>query len=387
VLGRAGVSVRGILDWPIMEGRIITAGILGVFPSSRFLLITPALAENMSDDELAAVVAHEAGHVRHRHMLQYLLFFLGFFVLSYFLAGPLSLALGSFLYLVAGSAWGVELITSPDNSAALDLFMALPLVFLMILYLRFVMGYFMRHFERQADLFTLKLTGTSLHLAGALEKVASLSGNIRDVPSWHHFSVAQRVEHLLNAQVDKSLIKAESRRISKGFLIYAFCLGLLIAVSLGLGHTGIANGLEKNITLKVMEQKLAGQSLTPAMIMELGILRFEAGHEAQGISDLERTLANNPKNPELLNTLAWFLVTARDRELRQPARALRLAEKAVTRSPKPHIWDTYAEALYVNRDYERAVAAARSALQAGPKKRVRYYKDQLRRFENALADR
>ena len=358
VLQQAGVSVKAILDWPIMQGRIITAGVLGVFPGFRYLLITPALAESMSPDELAAVVAHEAGHVHYRHMLLYLFFFLGYFVLAYILSGPLTLVLSWLLYVAAGYEWGADLITSPDPGGTLDLLMALPLVIMMLFYLRFIMGYFMRHFERQADLFALALTGTAEHLASALETVATLSGNIRQVPSWHHFSVAQRVEHLMKAQRNPGLIRDEARGIAKGLVIYAACLALLGAGSFWLSQSGLHEDMQKGITLKIAERKLQDQILSPAASLELNILRFEGGREKKAIEGLEDSLINQPGNPEVLNTLAWFLVTAKDPDLRQPKRALRLAEMAVTSSPQPHIWDTYAEANYVNGRLRQAVAAA-----------------------------
>ena len=43
---------RGLLKWPIFEGRIMTAGIMGIIPRYRYILVTDALLETLSLDEL-----------------------------------------------------------------------------------------------------------------------------------------------------------------------------------------------------------------------------------------------------------------------------------------------------------------------------------------------
>ena len=76
-----GVSFAGILSWPLHEGRALTAGVMGLVGRFRYLLVTPALLETLSGPELDAVVAHEIGHVKKKHLLLYLVLFLGFIVL------------------------------------------------------------------------------------------------------------------------------------------------------------------------------------------------------------------------------------------------------------------------------------------------------------------
>jgi STE24 endopeptidase len=43
--------------------------ITGVLPSLRYVLITDYLLDNLDDDELEAIVAHEIGHGRQHHLL------------------------------------------------------------------------------------------------------------------------------------------------------------------------------------------------------------------------------------------------------------------------------------------------------------------------------
>ena len=96
---RQGVRFKEICIWPLFEGRVLTAGVLGMLGSYRYLMITPALLESLSQQELDAVVAHEVGHVKKRHILLYLLIFLGFMVVFQLSVQPLVyLALNSRLY-------------------------------------------------------------------------------------------------------------------------------------------------------------------------------------------------------------------------------------------------------------------------------------------------
>ena len=47
---------------------------MGVLPWMRYVLLSDVLLERMSD-EIEAVFAHELGHVVHRHMTWYIIFF------------------------------------------------------------------------------------------------------------------------------------------------------------------------------------------------------------------------------------------------------------------------------------------------------------------------
>jgi len=74
---------RTLLTWPIIEGRMMTAGIMGIVPRYRYILVTDSLLETLSLEELKAVLAHEMGHAKYRHLLFYILFFVGFMVVSF----------------------------------------------------------------------------------------------------------------------------------------------------------------------------------------------------------------------------------------------------------------------------------------------------------------
>lgn len=377
VLRRAGVSVGEVLYWPVLGGRMLTAGILGLMPRLSYLLITPALAETLTDEELAGVVAHEAGHVRHRHLLSCLLFFLGFFVLAYALAEPLALLSNALLYTLASSQLGLDFLND-QGQGWLSALLALPLMLVLVLYVRFVMGFFMRHFERQADFFALDLLGSPQAIAGALERVGWLSGNSRQVPSWRHFSIAQRSEALW-AMADRlgEVARAQGRVLRRGLAVYL--AGMLLLAGLGWGM----QSLDLGQGLRVLEERLSQDGHSAPLHLALGTLRLEQGNEAGALRHLRRALVLAPHDPEALSSLAWVLAKAKDPSLRAPDEALRLAQAAVAASPRAHIWDTLAEAYMQNGQPGRAVAATRSALAAGPQTRVEYYHQQFMRFQEA----
>ncbi|MEW5911444.1 MAG: M48 family metalloprotease [Thermodesulfobacteriota bacterium] len=383
VLEHVRVRVGGILSWPLMGGRLLTAGILGLVPRLRYLLITPTLAQALDNQELAGVVAHEAGHVRHRHLWYYLAFFLGFFLLAYALADPLALALAGAVYGLAGSDWGLRLLADQGLRGAMSLLMALPLLVLLVLYLRFVMGFFMRHFERQADFFALTVMGEAGPLVAALEKIASLAGDSRRVPSWHHFSIAQRVEALERAQAQPGLVAGQARLLKKGLMVYLAALALILAAGYGVQALHLDQQVRRATVLRVLQKELQARPHDPRLRLNLGVLLFEQGQEARALEQLRLAARLAPQDPEVLNGLSWLLATAKDRSLRDPRLALELALKAVAISPKPHIWDTLAESYFVNGQPARALAAARAALAARPTDKLDYYQAQLKRFAQA----
>jgi len=80
---RAGLEYANILYWPIFGGRMITAGVMGLIKKFRYILVTGALFRLLEPEEIDAVIAHEIGHVKRKHLLFYLFFFVGYLLLSF----------------------------------------------------------------------------------------------------------------------------------------------------------------------------------------------------------------------------------------------------------------------------------------------------------------
>jgi Zn-dependent protease with chaperone function len=195
---KQNVVFKEICSWPLFAGRVLSAGVVGVTAGSSYLILTPALLEVARPEELEAVLAHEIGHVKKHHLLLYLMLFMAFGILLQFALEPvLHLIMGSQLFLTLLFGLGGEpLVVAP-------LIAGVPLLLALLLYFRFVFGFFMRNFERQADLYAYQVMGGAGPLSEILEKIARLGGNIRDRPNWHHFGIGQRVDYLRDCQAGK----------------------------------------------------------------------------------------------------------------------------------------------------------------------------------------
>ena len=74
---RSGMKYREILLWRT-NNNVCNAAVMGLFPHVRYVLLSDALLETMTDEQIEAVFAHEMGHVVHRHMVWYVIFFILF---------------------------------------------------------------------------------------------------------------------------------------------------------------------------------------------------------------------------------------------------------------------------------------------------------------------
>lgn len=364
---------REILRWPIFEGRMMTAGIMGIVPRYRYILITDALMEILTVEELKAVMAHEMGHAKYLHMLFYLLFILGYMVLSvglfdsdlYFLLG--TYVLGTFL----------EEVTSPN---LFYLLVSFPILVTMIIYFRFVMGFFMRQFERQADLYSAVVMESPAPTIRSLEKIAFLSGKSRAVPSWHHFSVKERVDCLRQTIENPGLVRRHNRFVAFCFTVYLICI-------FGGGYLLNFSPMRQNIAFRVvgeMAQRQLKKEPDNILIYEsLAMFYHNVENFEKAVDTYERLLAIKPNHAIALNNLAWILVTSPEEEFRDKERALILAKEAVALERTSIYLDTLAEAYYANGLLDEAVENIEEAISLGGENRE-YYEGQLRRFKESF---
>jgi STE24 endopeptidase len=145
------LKFRDILLWQT-QNRLANALVMGVVPRFRYVLLSDLLLQEMKDEQIEAVFAHELGHVVHRHMIWYLVFMK---VLILVLACVT-------LLLEAQQGWlNLPRWMPPDLLMTLIGFGGFLLAF----------GYISRRFERQADVFAARtlqrLEGTGLFVAQA----------------------------------------------------------------------------------------------------------------------------------------------------------------------------------------------------------------------------
>jgi len=374
-LAQNGFRYRGLLTWPIFEGRMLTAGIMGIVPRYRYILVTDSLLKTLSADELKAVLAHEMGHARYRHLFLYILFFIGFMVLSFGLA-DISIYLA---FLWPGL---MDLIASDEarSQSMFYLLISLPMLISLLVYFRFVMGFFMRHFERQADLYSAAVMGTPIFTIRSLETIAFLSGKSRDIPSWHHFSIKERVAYLMRAYQEPDLMRRHDRFVRISFLIYLVCMA-------GLGYLFNLGPIKQYTTYGVAEQairqQLAKEPQNVDLYLTLAMVYQQMGKERETLQIYEQIIALDPYRAVALNNLAWLLATASEPDLRDPERAVDLARRAVTLERSPGFLDTLAEAYFVDGRVEDAIRTIKEALATAKENRA-YYKKQLQRFQEGM---
>lgn len=369
-----GFKYRGLLSWPIFEGRMMTAGIMGIIPRYRYILVTDSLMDILSVEELKGVLAHEMGHARYRHLLFYLFFFLGFMVLSF---GSTDI----FFYLIYSHPFFMKMISQNDPQAMnlFYLFLALPMLITLLVYFRYVMGFFMRNFERQADLYAAVTIGTPTPVISSLEKIAYLTGNSRDLPSWHHFSIRERIACLWRSLKDPGLVKRHNRFVLVSLLVY---LGGIGCLGYFLNFGPMKQHLTYSLFGKVLNQQLLKEPDNIALYQNLAMVYQEMGKDKEAIQAYERILDLDPDQAVSINNLAWLLVTVPNEELRNEVRALQLAKKAVALKRSPVFLDTLAEAYYVNGSIQGAVKAIEEAI-ALARENKGYYERQLKKFSAA----
>jgi Zn-dependent protease with chaperone function len=368
-LKEMGFKYAGLFRWSIFEGRMLTAAIMGFIPRLRYILVTDSLLETLSVEELKAVLAHEVGHAKYKHLAFYVIFLIGYIFLSYGLIDVFTVLLASFPYFIK---------TVEEGSNTVNTFymaLSVPILLSMFIYFRFILGFFMRNFERQADLYSAVVMGSPFPTINSLEKIGFHGGNIRNIPSWHHFSIKERVDCLMNTIKNPDLIRRHNRFIATAIVLYLVCTA-------GLGYF-LNFGPMKQFLLNKTGNTLQQQALLDpdniTLLQGLAIYYMDTEKDEEAIKTYDRILMLDNNQPVALNNLAWLLVTSKDKELKDPPRALSLARKAVEHERTPTFLDTLAEAYWANGSTDKAVETIKEAIRL-EKGDAKYYKKQLEKF-------
>jgi len=373
MLADMGLAVRDICLWPVIEGRALTAGIMGLVRRARFLLVTPALLENLTTEELRAVVAHEYGHVRYRHLWLYLLVFAGFAFLAQALM-PVT------VYWLLGTDTFYRLVesTGADPGEMLSFLGCVPMFVVLLLYFRYLFGFFMRNFERQADIAALEETGSGRVLAAVLEKIAILAGNIRDEANWHHFGIGERIDFLLRAEADYRVAARHHLKVRAAvvLLVLAMAAGFFLYSR---AMPAVTRTDAARFSEAVVRYRMRVEPDNPVWIQSYADFLQDRHREREALAMYEQALALDPDNPDIMNNLAWLLLTSRAPWIRDEKRALELAERAAAISRKGYILDTLALACFVNGRRDEAIRLEDEAIETDPDA-ADYYRSQKEKF-------
>jgi Zn-dependent protease with chaperone function len=204
---KAEFKHAGLMNWTVMNSSL-TAAIVGVYSRFRYVMFTKRLLNELTPDEVEAVLAHEMGHSFFKHMIFYPWVILGMLVVQ----GMFSSIFGE------GINHVMSLLILGDPSGFWEMIYPL-LVFviysaILLIYFRIVYGFVSRNFERQADLFVFSVGIPGENMISALNSVATLCGNVHEKPSWHHFSIRERMNFLKEAVDDFSIVEKHHFRVT-----------------------------------------------------------------------------------------------------------------------------------------------------------------------------
>ncbi|MDD3554791.1 MAG: M48 family metalloprotease [Deltaproteobacteria bacterium] len=376
ILQRFRIRFSKILIWPQPDDRNCTAAVVGIISKFRYLLITPCLLKYLSTAELEAVIAHEIAHIRYRHMLWYVIFMLGYSLILYNLSDPLIAWIFSHKDLAKTAFW-----LDSEHPKMSSILMVLPFMLFIVGYFRFFMGYFMRNFEREADSAVFEIHGAPWHLINALEKIGILAGNIRNQPSWHHYSIAERTQFLQDVALSSDTLDQFKKKLKFYKMLLLVTLGLL-ALSPRLMPVGIwQENTKVNLTEIYLEKLLHKEQERPEIYIMVSQIFLERGHKEKALELLEKALQFNPEQPDALNNWAWITTTETDATPASLKKALQYAQKATQLKPIAPFFDTLAECYCRLGQGREARAYAQKALDLATQTEKTYYERRLQEMD------
>jgi STE24 endopeptidase len=220
---------RRLLIWH-SQGVLINAAVVGFLRPLRYVLLSDGMLDQMYPEQIKAIFAHEAGHIKHHHLIYAVMFAVSTILLANVLVAVLAVLLG----LPALAALGIGLTLLLATWAV-------------------GFGWLSRRFERQSDTVAAWSCGPppesrnhpdevtpegAATFAGALDQVARLNRISRNQFNWRHGSIAWRVAHVLH------LGATRGSRADIDRLVRRIQIALWIALAAGIGlswwvHAGL----------------------------------------------------------------------------------------------------------------------------------------------------
>ncbi|MBX3441495.1 MAG: tetratricopeptide repeat protein [Planctomyces sp.] len=130
-------------------------------------------------------------------------------------------------------------------------------------------------------------------------------------------------------------------------------------------NRGVARRLQGRLDEALADYNLALQAWPEyaEALANRGYVRKALGDHAAALEDYERALQLAPELSAVMNDAAWLLATCPDESVRNPQRAVQLAEQAAALAPKNGDYlDTLAAAYAAAGRFEDAIARAEAAL-------------------------
>jgi len=334
--------VGGILYWPDSIMPNSTAGVIGLVRGFRYLLISKKLLKELSNLELRAVIAHEAGHIRRHHLFYYLVAVTG--LLAFFaLVGNVNyLLVFTEISRVPGLIFGISAIIS------------------VLLFVRFGIGFLSQNFERQADCHSFERFGIN-PISTALLKVSWLNGINPEKDNWHHYGVKQRIDYLSKCFKKPEKLQKHHRRVTR---IKIGCAVMLVGL-LGANIFLTSEFIKIHVLAWKLERSYDNWKFEDvSLLTKMGDLLYFQDHKNKAEIWYRRALLINPGESRTLNNLAWLLTETHNDDQKRLKESMELAQKALESKKTAFIWDTLAEAYFMNGLYDKAAEASHNALES-----------------------
>lgn len=375
---KTNMPYKDIMIWPLFGGRMITAGVMGLIKRFRYILVTPALLKYLEPYEIDAVIAHEIGHIKKKHLLFYLLFFAGYLILAF---STLDFITYGLIYVEA--VYGFMGQNGTTYATITSISFSFMMIAVFLIYFRYIFGYFMRNFERQADVYAYTTMGEATPLVTTFEKIAAASGQPPDKPNWHHFSIKERINYLQSCEADERWVHKHNSKVKKSIIVYVLALCLVGWVGFQLNFGAAGERMNASFIKTLVEKRIQQEPKNPELHVLLGDLYYSEEILANAVDAYEQAIRLEPDNTRALNNLAWLYATAEKEKFFRPKRALELARRAASLEKAPHILDTLAESYFINDEFEKAIEVEQQAMERA-RGDASHYRQQLKKFRKAL---
>ncbi len=217
---RMGVRCQDFRIWHTNR-QVLNAAVAGLLPSVRTIFMTDALLLYLRDEEMEAVIAHELGHVRRRHLL-----------LRMLLLGLPLWILGNFQ---AFSPQVCELATAWQSGLASELSPARYLIAAGIVlgFAVMALGWYSRLLEHDADLCVYD-AGQAETFIATIDRLSYLCNERRQRATWLHPSTVARVHLLQRVLLNPGVAHVFRRRVAwfNRALVILWILAPLVATFL-----------------------------------------------------------------------------------------------------------------------------------------------------------
>lgn len=227
VFDHSQIAVSQIRIWKT-GNQIANAAVAGFLPGFRIVVLTDTLMKHFTCDEIAAIVRHEAGHIKLLH-LPVKMFFVLLPMVALILDQTHTLGIHHALTTLLNRTW------SGDVPVANVVQATMATVF--VIYLFVVLRWLNHRLEHEADLFAAMEPNSqndlsaNEHAQSALAKLAVISPRLSNRSTFLHPSIDDRIALLQSCETDRGLASDFRRSYRRRNLVILLPWVIILALS------------------------------------------------------------------------------------------------------------------------------------------------------------